>query len=359
VLTFQDDDSNVMFSRAAKNENNSHDSLFDSISSHNQLGKSKKYTLKTKNGKFGKNEKNENNSPNSEKIKINNQIFYIRDIEKLNIFIQMELCKETLADYLSKRQETIVKILNNMSNSKNINNINNNNNKNTLTIENQSGAILLSQKEVGESLKIFFSHVCRAIQFIHDKEKIIHRDLKPTNIFISEDSNVKVGDFGLATELFNLKYKKLSMCEDFSSTSELTFSRKNSIVSSNSDASYNSFLSYHTKNIGTPQYASPEQLSDNFYDQKSDIYSLGLVLLELVYPLKTGMEKVQIFKELKENGKLPEIFVQKYQNLSTLILDMTSKISTKRPEAYEILLIVNSEIQKKIEKKSKIINDSP
>jgi len=54
VLTFQDDDSNVMFSRAAKNENNSHDSLFDSISSHNQLGKSKKYTLKTKNGKFGK-----------------------------------------------------------------------------------------------------------------------------------------------------------------------------------------------------------------------------------------------------------------------------------------------------------------
>jgi serine/threonine protein kinase len=51
----------------------------------------------------------------------------------------------------------------------------------------------------------------------------------------------------------------------------------------------------HTHNIGTPSYASPEQLDPNSdYDHNTDIWSLGLILLELMYKMRTAMERSKV-----------------------------------------------------------------
>ena len=83
----------------------------------------------------------------------------------------------------------------------------------------------------------------RGIEAAHNKN-IIHRDIKPQNIIISTDGKVKVTDFGIAK-----------------ATSSNTIS---------SDV------------MGSVHYASPEQARNGFVDGRSDIYSLGIVMFEMV-----------------------------------------------------------------------------
>src|SRR5262249_9569790 len=99
-----------------------------------------------------------------------------------------------------------------------------------------------------ERLEIMVA-VCRAIQYLHNKG-IVHRDIKPSNILVSEEGGVrmiKIIDFGIAIVLGE----------------EVT---------------------HQTLFAGTPDYMSPEQslLTDSKVDTASDIYSLGVVLQELV-----------------------------------------------------------------------------
>lgn len=127
----------------------------------------------------------------------------------------MELCDETLSDFLVKRQSMIEKLLN-------------------------QG--LFTSENVTNYLKIYLS-LTKAVEYIHENG-IIHRDLKPANIFL-KDEEVKVGDFGLATYISDPKYatfptKTFNGCE----------------------------LEYHTQNVGTTLYASEEQLKSNYYDTK-------------------------------------------------------------------------------------------
>ena len=80
--------------------------------------------------------------------------------------------------------------------------------------------------------------------------KILHRDLKPSNVFFDSNNNVKLGDFGLSR-----------------------------IISSESEDMREHFAS---TNVGTPYYMSPEQINESQYDEKTDIWSMGCVIYELV-----------------------------------------------------------------------------
>ncbi|MBC8470418.1 MAG: protein kinase [Planctomycetes bacterium] len=78
---------------------------------------------------------------------------------------------------------------------------------------------------------------------------VLHRDIKPSNCFVSPEGSVKVGDFGLSVSTL---------------------------------ARTDTFVTAHGKIMGTPAYASPEQLRGDALDVRSDIYSVGATLFSLL-----------------------------------------------------------------------------
>lgn len=85
--------------------------------------------------------------------------------------------------------------------------------------------------------------ICQALEVAHNNH-VIHRDIKPQNIIISRDGKVKVADFGIAK-----------------------------VVSGNT---------YSSHAIGSVHYLSPEMARGGFSDERSDIYSLGVTLYEML-----------------------------------------------------------------------------
>src|SRR5215469_9319064 len=103
---------------------------------------------------------------------------------------------------------------------------------------------------VGDRLRLF-SKVCEALQYAHRKS-IVHRDLKPSNILVTNDGTPKVLDFGIA---------KVLSPQTSAQTLTLTQTRTRCM---------------------TPAYASPEQMRGKPVTTATDIYSLGVVLYELL-----------------------------------------------------------------------------
>src|SRR5580698_10296743 len=99
-------------------------------------------------------------------------------------------------------------------------------------------------------------HIVQGLIAAHD-HRIVHRDLKPENLFVTSDGRVKILDFGVA--------KLQSSPEDSGrSVEELTTVTKNGAV------------------IGTVAYMSPEQLRGKAVDHRSDIFSIGAILYEML-----------------------------------------------------------------------------
>ena len=111
-----------------------------------------------------------------------------------------------------------------------------------------------NQLSVRARLELFLE-VCAAVQYAH-QNLIVHRDLKPANILVTDEGTPKLLDFGIA---------KLLDASDVTRTSELT--RLND-------------------RILTPEYASPEQILGRSVTTASDVYSLGVVLYQLLTGLR-------------------------------------------------------------------------
>ncbi len=128
-----------------------------------------------------------------------------------------------------------------------------------------------------------FRDVCAAVDFAH-RNLIVHRDLKPSNILVTEDGNPKLLDFGIS---------KIISAE-FEQANSATVTRLG---------------------VMTPSYASPEQLQGKSVTTATDIYSLGVILYELLSghrPFETKEDNLkEIYKAVLETDPpLPSSMVE-------------------------------------------------
>ena len=162
--------------------------------------------------------------------------------------------------------------------------------------------------------------IAKALECAHNNN-IIHRDVKPHNILVTRDGNIKVTDFGIAK-----------------ATSSVTIT--------NSD-----------KIIGSAHYISPEQAKGRFVDCKTDIYSLGIILYEMVTgkvpydgesPVSVALKHVQeeLVPPIKVNPNIPE-------SLNKLILKAVEKEPYKRYQsAHDMIIDLNKVKQNPKDRKS-------
>ena len=138
---------------------------------------------------------------------------------------------------------------------------------------------------------------CQALNFSH-QHGIIHRDVKPANIMISSTNAVKVMDFGIARALSD---------------------------SGNS-------VTQTAAVIGTAQYLSPEQARGDAVDARSDVYSLGCVLYEMLTgePPFVGDSPVAVaYQHVREDPVSPS---QRYEGISADLDAVVLKALAKNPE---------------------------
>jgi len=144
--------------------------------------------------------------------------------------------------------------------------------------------------------------VLQALDYAH-RSSIVHRDVKPENVLISEDGIVKVADFGIA---------------------RLT-----------DDSGVGGTATKTGTTVGTPQYMSPEQVASSKVDGRSDLYSAGIMLYELVagQPPFTASDTDGPFtlmaKHVQAPPKPPSVF---RPGLNPELEQVIMKSLAKRPE---------------------------
>lgn len=145
--------------------------------------------------------------------------------------------------------------------------------------------------------------VARGIEAAHNKQ-ITHRDIKPQNIIISTEGKVKVTDFGIA--------------------------RAASSNTISSDV------------MGSVHYSSPEQARNGFVDGRSDIYSLGIVMYEMVtgrVPFDGDTTVAVAIQHLQEEITPPSTYASNLPiSLEKIILKCTQKNPDRRYQTIEDLL---------------------
>ena len=192
-------------------------------------------------------------SSDSSLSEFSNDSVYDEKLYNKFLYIQMELCKENLSDYLNNNH---LKIFDKVNISK---------------------------------------QIVSGLKYIHDN-KIIHRDLKLSNIFIGYDNLIKIGDFGLATNIYNLKYDE----------------------------------------VGTIGYMAPEVLNNEDYGFEADLYSLGIVILEIFKNFKTKMERYKLIKDIRNNF----INITSYDQIDKIINGLITDIKEDRMNLDSLINII-------------------
>ncbi len=150
--------------------------------------------------------------------------------------------------------------------------------------------------------------VCDGLAEAHRLE-VIHRDLKPQNIMVDEDGNARLMDFGIAR---TVKGKGITGA---------------GVI------------------VGTPEYMSPEQAEVKEIDQRSDIYSLGVILYEMVTGRVPFEGETPLGIAMKHKNEIPpdprQINAQVAEDLSKVIMRCLEKDKEKR---YQSAREVSSEL---------------
>lgn len=151
-----------------------------------------------------------------------------------------------------------------------------------------------------EQISLWMAQLLSALKYLEEK-RIIHRDIKSSNVYLTSDGNLKLGDFGIA--------KILSCTSDVAKTV-----------------------------VGTPYYMSPEVCENKPYSCKSDIWSLGCLFYELAslrYPFTGNSLLALVMSILKDQ---PQVLPAMYsEDLKRIVDRMLSKDANVRPSAGNVL----------------------
>ncbi|MCJ1662292.1 Stk1 family PASTA domain-containing Ser/Thr kinase [Staphylococcus sp. NRL 16/872] len=173
----------------------------------------------------------------------------------------------------------------------------------------------------------YIDQILKGVQQAHEK-RIVHRDIKPQNILIDKNKTLKIFDFGIAKAL-----------------SETAMTQTNHV-------------------LGTVQYLSPEQAKGEATNETTDIYSIGIVLYEMLlgHPPFNGETAVSIaIKHIQES--IPNVTDKRQdvpQSLSNVVLKATAKNPTHRYQSISEMredlssVLVSSRVN---EKKHTLEND--
>jgi len=198
-----------------------------------------------------------------------------------------------------------------------------------ITMEYVSGEDLKSTMRRVGSLStgkaiLIAKQVCYGLAEAH-RQGIIHRDLKPQNIMIDRNGNALIMDFGIA-----LSGEAKGLTEDGTV-------------------------------IGTPEYMSPEQVEGKKVDRRSDVYSMGVILYEMVtgripFDGKTPMSVAS--KHLTERPREPrELNAQVPERLSRVILKSMQKEKERRYQSVEEMLLDLEEIEREVSPTDRIVTE--
>jgi len=170
-------------------------------------------------------------------------------------------------------------------------------------IEGEPFSTLLKKRRLSVNGVLYVARqICSALVHAH-KRRIIHRDLKPSNLMWTPERQVKLTDFGLARVIEDSLGKVL------------------------------------TRPAGTPYYMSPEQIRGEPVDERTDLYSFGCVLFEMLCnrtPFRGGSSS--IFHHLNTQPVDPRSSRREIpEPLATIILQCLEKDADKRPRSAEAL----------------------
>lgn len=151
----------------------------------------------------------------------------------------------------------------------------------------------------------FSKQICRGLRYAHNRN-IIHRDIKPQNILLDKNKVVHISDFGIA---------KMFSSIDITMTGSA---------------------------VGTPEYMSPEQAQGKKLDAQTDIYSLGILMYEMLTrkpPFTANNSMAVAYKQVHEQPVPPSVKRKDTpKRLELIILKALKKEKHERYESVEELL---------------------
>jgi serine/threonine protein kinase/Tfp pilus assembly protein PilF len=177
------------------------------------------------------------------------------------------------------------------------------------------------QLTIGKAISIT-KEICEGLIEAH-RLGVIHRDLKPSNIIIDKDGNAKIMDFGIARSLEGKGITGAGVM------------------------------------IGTPEYMSPEQVEGKEVDQRSDVYSLGVILYEMVTGRVPFEGDTPFTIGMKHKGEIPqdpnELNTQISDDLNRLIMRCLEKEKDKRYQSSGDVLSELANIERGIPTTERIV----
>ncbi|MFR3910085.1 MAG: Stk1 family PASTA domain-containing Ser/Thr kinase [Clostridium paraputrificum] len=257
-------------------------------------------------------------------------IVYKARCNKLNRYVAVKVLKKEMSDNEDivnkfKREATAIAALSD-NNIVNILDVGSQDDVNYIVMEYVKGKTLKELiKQFGklnyETAITIAIQIAKALECAH-KNNIIHRDVKPQNILVTEEGLIKVTDFGIAK-----------------STSSATLTNTTTIM-------------------GSAHYFSPEQAKGTLVDNRTDLYSLGVVLYEMVtgkVPFEADSPVTIALKHIQEevvppkqiNSKIPE-------SLNKLIIKAMEKDPGMR---YQNARDIINDLQKIKEDPNAVINN--